>query len=159
MKKIKVILAITFALALMLLTACNGAETDKDELYVEYKDVKIVMGADADEIIDALGEPIDSYEIGDCGGLGAQVLYSYPSLDVYVLEGKSGNTIDELSFRDDIITTQEGVYIGMDIDEAKGLLGEPDNETNKQLDYEKGKFTVSVLYEDGMVSAISYKTN
>lgn len=159
MKKIKVILAITFALVLVLLAACNANKTDKEELYVEYKNVKIVMGADADEIIDALGEPIDSYEIGDCGGLGAQVLYSYPSLDVYVLESKSGDVIDAISFRDDIVTTNEGVYIGMDINEAKELLGEPDGETDKQLDYKKGDFTVSVVFADGAVSAISYETN
>ncbi|MBE6535870.1 MAG: hypothetical protein E7677_04535 [Ruminococcaceae bacterium] len=159
MKKIKLILALTVALAMLLLVACNGNKTDKEELYVEYKNVKIVMGADADEIIDALGEPIDSYEIGDCGGLGAQVLYSYPSLDVYVLESKSGDVIDAISFRDDIVTTNEGVYIGMDINEAKELLGEPDGETDKQLDYKKGDFTVSVLFADGAVSAISYETN
>lgn len=159
MKKIKLILALTVALAMLLLVACNGNKTDKEELYVEYKGVKVVMGADADEIIDALGEPIDSYEIGDCGGLGAQVLYSYPSLDIYVLESKSGNVIDAISFRDDIVATTEGVYIGMEIDEAKALMGESDNETAKQLDYKKGDFTVSVLFADGAVSAISYETN
>lgn len=159
MKKIKLILALTVALAMLLLVACNGNKTDKEELYVEYKGVKVVMGADADEIIDALGEPIDSYEIGDCGGLGAQVLYSYPSLDIYVLESKSGNVIDAISFRDDIVATTEGVYIGMEIDEAKALMGESDNETAKQLDYKKGDFTVSVVFADGAVSSISYETN
>lgn len=159
MKKIKLILALTVALAMLLLVACSGNKTDTDELYVEYKGVKVVMGADADEIIDALGEPIDSYEIGDCGGLGAQVLYSYPSLDIYVLESKSGNVIDAISFRDDIVATTEGVYIGMEIDEAKALMGESDNETAKQLDYKKGDFTVSVVFADGAVSAISYETN
>ena len=159
MKKIKLILALTVALAMLLLVACSGNKTDKEELYVEYKGAKVVMGADADEIIDALGEPIDSYEIGDCGGLGAQVLYSYPSLDIYVLESKSGNVIDAISFRDDIVATTEGVYIGMEIDEAKALMGESDNETAKQLDYKKGDFTVSVVFADGAVSAISYETN
>lgn len=158
MKKFKLMLVVLTTVALIVsMMACDGAQKDaEDALYVEYKGVKIVMGAEADEIIDALGEPIDCNEMGDCGGLGAQVLYSYPSLDIYVLESKNGNTIDEISFRDDIVTTPDGVYIGMDVDDAKDALGEPDSEDDRQLEYTKGDFSLIVTYSEGLVNGIYY---
>lgn len=157
MKKIKLISAILIAAMLLVaMTACKDGKNEDSSLYVEYNGVKIVMGAEADEIIEKLGEPIDRTEMGDCGGLGAQVRYSYPSLDVYVLETKSGNTIDEISFRDDIVTTSEGVYIGMDIKSAKAALGEPESEDDRQLEYARGDFSLIVTYKDGVVDGIYY---
>ena len=157
MKKIKLISAILIAAILALtMIACKDGKKNESSLYVEYNGIKIVMGAEADEIIESLGEPIDRTEMGDCGGLGAQVRYSYPSLDVYVLESKSGNTIDEISFRDDIVTTPEGVYIGMDIKSAKAMLGEPESEDDRQLEYTRGDFSLIVTYTDGLVDGIYY---
>ena len=158
MKKIKSIFAIlVVALLALTATACkDGKKGEESSLYVEYNGIKIVMGAEADEIIESLGEPIDRTEMGDCGGLGAQVRYSYPSLDVYVLETNSGNTIDEISFRDDIVTTPDGVYIGMDIKSAKAMLGEPESEDDRQLEYTRGDFSLIVTYTDGLVDGIYY---
>lgn len=157
MKKIKLISAILIATMLVFaLVACKDGKNEDPSLYVEYNGVKIVMGVEADEIIEDLGEPIDRTEMGDCGGLGAQVRYSYPSLDVYVLESKNGNTIDEISFRDDIVTTPEGVYIGMDVKSAKAALGEPESEDDRQLEYTRGDFSLIVTYTDGLVDGIYY---
>ena len=159
MKKVKLISAILIVAILVLtMVACEDGKKNESSLYVEYNGVKIVMGADADEIIEALGAPIDCIEMGDCGGLGAQVRYSYPSLDVYVLESKNGKTIDEISFRDDIVTTPEGVYIGMDVKDAKAALGEPENEDDRQLEYTKGDFSLTVTYVDGLVDGIYYES-
>ena len=159
-------------IALLMLTAlvsCNGdndtenghdADSPKNDgvsYYVEYRNVKIKMGAEADSIIEALGEYQDRREIGDCGGLGAQVKYSYPSLDVYVLESKDGGSvIDEISFRDDTVTTPEGVYIGMTADKAKSKSGEPTAETDKKLEYEGTKYVLVITLKDGAVSKIDY---
>ena len=116
------------------------------------------MGADADGIIESLGEPQERREIGDCGGLGAQVLYLYPSVEIYVLESKSGNVIDQISFRDDIVSTPEGVYIGMSVSEAKDALGEPDNEASSSFEYENGDYVLVITHNEGKIRKIDYIT-
>ena len=164
----RIICAIVAILSLVTFTACNEEAVEstdeaasKDvsgvEYYVEYRGQKITMGADAEAIITGLGEYQSKKEIGDCGGLGAQVRYSYPSVDVYVLESKTdGNVIDEISFRDDGITTPEGVFIGMTVAEAKGKLGTPTKESDTVIEYAGAKFVLVITISDGKVNKIDY---
>jgi hypothetical protein len=177
MKSFKIIISLLLVtLCVILCVACDnktnapaadndggGKKTDnvesKSGFYVEYKGVKITMGAKADNIIEALGEPQSRSEIGDCGGLGAQVRYTYPSVEVYVLESKTdGNIIDEITFRDDTVSTPEGVSIGMSVSDAKKALGEPSSETDDAILYTSGKYVLKVTVENEVVSKISYKT-
>ncbi len=163
MKKIRVIICALLAIfAVLSFSACEkDTESSEGEngFYATYNGVKIVMGADADGIIDALGEAQERKEIGDCGGLGAQVLYTYPSVEIYVLESKTdGNIIDQISFRDDIIATPEGVYIGMKVSDAKTALGAPDSEGNGSFEYENGDHVLVITHSDGKVKKIDYIT-
>lgn len=161
----RIICAVIAVLSLLTFTACNDETPENTEqettdgvaYYVEYRGQKITMGAKADSIISGLGEYQDKKAIGDCGGLGAQVKYSYPSVDVYVLESKAnGNVIDEISFKDDAITTPEGVYIGMSVAEAKEKLGAPTNESNTAIEYAGAKFVLVLTVVDGKVNKIDY---
>ncbi len=139
----------------------NGDKNDGEvKLYVDYNDIRIKLGAKADDVIEALGEPQSRTEIGDCGGLGAQVRYVYPSIEVYVLESKTdGNIIDQITFRDDVVSTPEGVCIGTSLADAKEALGEPTSETAKALLYTSGKYTLKLSISDGSVSEINYITS
>ena len=174
MKGLKRILcALLAALCVLSFTACedNGKTADTDDkesknskmdkasYYFEYGGTKVALGADADDIIEALGEYKDKKEIGDCGGLGAQVKYSYASFDVYVLESKTdGNIIDQITFRDDIVETPEGVCIGMSMSDAKAKLGEPTGSTDSSLEYLDGNKLLKLSIADGKISGIDYMT-
>ena len=166
----KYLRSICVVLAILCLCACavscnsstdNGKnDGESAKFYVEYKDTKITLGAPADSIIAALGQAQNRVEIGDCGGLGAQVKYSYPSIDVYVLESKSdGNIIDQITFRDDIVTTPNGTYIGMSVSDAKAAEGKPTTESASALVYQSGKYALKLTVADGAVSEINYITN
>ena len=158
------------ALAICTFAACGKKENQTEDsadtgskkaegvsFYAEYKGVKIEMGAEAEAIISKLGEYQSKKEIGDCGGLGAQVKYSYPSVDVYVLESKEdGSVIDQISFKDDVISTPEGVFIGMEVSKAKGILGTPDKESDKSMEYGDGKYALVIGFADGKVNRIDY---
>ena len=171
MKGLKRILcALLAALCALSLAACGDSgktadteskdsKTDKASYYFEYDGTKVALGADADGIIEALGEYKDKKEIGDCGGLGAQVKYSYASFDVYVLESKTdGNIIDQITFRDDIVETPEGVCIGMSVSDAKAKLGEPTDSTDSSLEYLDGNKLLKLGISDGKISGIDYMT-
>lgn len=168
----KYIRAICLVLALMCMTfavACNddtvgesnvgGADDSGVKIYVKYNDVTVKMGEAADGVIQALGEPQKKTEIGDCGGLGALVKYSYASIEIYVVESKdNGNVIDQITLRDDIVSTPEGVVIGMSVADAKVALGEPDTATDKALEYKNGKYVLKISLDGDTVNGINYIT-
>lgn len=153
----------------LLLAGCNSGDNEavdgKDSTeknggvsyYVTYKNVKIALGADADAVTSALGEPQSMTENGNCAGLGNQYKYSYPSIDVYVLETADGKaTIDQITLRDDLISTPEDVRIGSTVTEAKNALGEPSSSSASSLIYTKGSYNLKLGIKDGAVQTINY---
>ena len=169
MNNFKRIICMLLALVcLFAFAACGEEKNSKDTddaskdgvaYYVTYNNTKIKLGAAADDIIESLGEYQDRKEIGDCGGLGAQVKYSYPSVEVFVLESKTdGNIIDQITFRDDVVSTPEGVYIGMSIADAKDALGTPSSESDKSIEYENGKYLLKITVDGDSVKEIDYMT-
>ena len=168
MRMIRNIACLALVLSCLFLTvACSKSEDEIAEagknggvaFYVEYNGAKITMGEDADKIIDALGEAQDRREIGDCGGLGAQVRYSYPSLEIYVLESKTdGNVIDQITFRDDLVTTPEGACICMSVEDATEFLGTPSVQNDKSIEYQKSNFVLKLGILDGVITEIDYIT-
>ena len=166
--KLKMTYRLTALLLLLVLAfalvACGEEETPKEEGKAEiytltYKGTNLTLGADANGVLSALGAYQSKTEIGDCGGLGAQVKYSYPSFYVYVLESDAkGNIIDQITFRDDVVTTPEGVYIGMSAEQAKQKLGEPSAQSDTALEYQKDSFLLRLVIKDGAVEQIDYMT-
>ncbi len=161
--KNKIIALILALCCFICLAACGedkGNNDGFDSFFVNYNGTEIKLGAKADSALGALGEEQSRTEIGDCGGLGAQVKYSYASFDLYVLEVKGGDSvIDQITFRDDMMTTPEGAYIGMTLNEAKGLIGEPTTETDKAALYSNGTYTLKLSISGGVVTEINYITN
>ena len=173
MKNVKKIFVLLLAvLCLFSVVACDESKSaDTNEVkdkadsqegvayYFEYNGVSVELGASADGIIEKLGTYKDKKEIGDCGGLGAQVKYSYPSFDLYVLESKTdGSIIDQITFRDDIVATPEGVCIGMSLDDAKAKLGEPTSGTDTSIEYLDGNKLLKLGIEGGVITEIDYMT-
>ncbi len=169
----RVICALLAIICIGAFASCNDGEqpeaqetkdkTDNSQAstsyYFEYNNIKVELGAKADAIIEGLGQYKDKKEIGDCGGLGAQVKYSYASFEVYVLESKTnGNIIDGITFRDDIVSTPEGVCIGMSVSDAKSKLGKPTSETDTVLEYLDGTKLLKFETANGAVTGIDYMT-
>ncbi len=169
MRNLKRFICICVALlCLCTFISCDKGETESTEgetengvaMHIVYNGTKITLGAKADAIIDALGEPQERREIGDCGGLGAQVRYSYPSIEVYVLESKTeGNIIDQITLRDDLVSTPEGVCIGESTDKLMGALGEHTTKDDRAYEYVKGSFVLRIGYENGVITEIDYITD
>ncbi len=148
------------------LFACNEGTKETEpsidggiSYHVSYNGTKIALGAKADAVIEKLGEPQNTREIGDCGGLGALIKYSYSSIEVYVLKSNTdGNIIDSITLRDDLVETPEGVCIGESTAAAKEKLGEPTAESDTALTYESEKYALKLTLSNGSVSGIDYLT-
>ena len=140
----KKLTALLFVLLMVLMSAvaCNdSADGEKPKNggdaavghYIEYNGTKIELGKKADSVIDALGEANAVNEIGDCGGLGAQVRYDYSSFLLYVLESDSGNIIDQITLKDDLVETDKGICIGDEESAVRTAYGEPDKTQGARL--------------------------
>jgi len=124
---------------------------------VKYNGTTIKLGGAADSVIKALGEPQSKKELGNCGGLGSQVKYSYTSIYVYVLETDSGNTVDQIEFRDDLVSTPEGISIGATRSEVLSKCGEASAEDSASLTYTEGKLNLKIGFDsNGKVNNIAY---
>lgn len=165
--KLKMTYRLTALLLLLVLAfalvACGEEETPKEEGKTEiytltYKGTNLTLGADANNVLSALGAYQSKTEIGDCGGLGAQVKYVYADLTLYVLEGKEGNTVDQISLNNDLTATNAGVSIGDAKAKVTEAYGTPTAQTSKKMEYQNGnKYLVFDLADDGTVSAIVWK--
>ena len=154
-------LVMAFLMLSLCLFACGGDDnsTVDKSFYVTYKGVKIELGKDADNIVDSLGDILAVHSLGNCGGLGAQIKYTYSSIALYVLEDKDGNAvIDGIEVYDDSVTTPQGVYIGMSADEAKSKLGGA-KQSGNALTVVDGKYYLKVKLDGGKVSEIYFGTD
>ena len=161
MKRILIRL-VCFVLCLGLMVAfvsCNSEkpeEENSDIYYVQYSGVKIALGDKADGILKSLGDAKSVKELGDCGGLGAQIKYSYSDIDLYTLKTDSGETIDQISFTNDIASTSKNICLGADADAVISAYGEPTENNGSDMKYISGNKVLKFKLSDGIVTAIDY---
>lgn len=135
MKKITaLILAMLLTLALC---ACGDAGDKNDdgevgytpdygELYYISGDVKFGVMDPADEVLEALGEPQDTFESDSCAYQGKDMFYYYDGFEVMVNDIDGTRRITGITLADDTVSNPQGVKIGMDMAEALALMGDPD---------------------------------
>ena len=161
MKKIfLMILALLLCFASVFsLASCDKEEPQKpagDIFYTTFNGIKIELGAEAESTISALGEPNEIKQLGDCGGFGAQVKYVYDEFDIFTLKNDKGETIDGISFSNDIPTTSKGICLGDESSKITSEYGEPTQKSDKELRYTKDNFVLKFKLEDGKVTDIDY---
>ncbi len=167
MKKfLSIVLAILCCIScIVCLAACGdeeneteGEKGDANIYYVTHDNIKIELGKDASSVLTKLGEAKSVKELGDCGGFGAQVKYTYDNFNVYTLKNDSGETIDQISFTSDIVTTPKNICITSTKDAVIKAYGEPTVQNEKELRYtnEGGDMILKFGLEDGAVASIDY---
>lgn len=178
----KNILVLTFVLALSL-CACGGGSTKKiegevntsggqtqetesvvEENAVSHKgytyihnDVVVEIDADAAPVVEQLGEALSYFEAPSCAFEGIDKIYTYSSFEIetYPLEGK--DFVSSVTFKDDSITTPEGVAIGDSVDSVKAAYGEGTEEAG-MLVYEKDDMKLCFIIQGDVVASIEYKS-
>ena len=156
MKKIIAIILACVTICLCLASCGGDGSANARDIYkVEYNGVELKLGEDATPVINALGEASSVKEIGDCGGFGAQVKYTYPSVVVYTLKNDEGETVDQIDLLDDLVATPEGIYIGSAAADVESAYGEPNSKSDSSIIYKDGNCFLKFGIADGEVSSIS----
>ena len=137
-------------------TSDKNATTDG---YVfESNGVSISVDGEAEAYISGLGEPLSYFESPSCafGDLDKIYTYSGFELDTYSLEGV--DYVSAVIFKDDSVSTPEGISIGDSVDKVKEIYGEPESEESTIISYVKGKTKLCFLVQDGSVVSVEYRT-
>lgn len=167
-------LALLLCVAMLFaFVACNDKDTDEPDddeggssgekssvnYYIEYKGTKISLDEDAASVLEALGTPLSSEDLGDCGGIGTQTKYTYSySLVLYVVDRESKKVIDGISVASDLIVSPEKVGVGSTKDEVLKACGKGYSKlSDTQISYSSGHKSVIFSLRDGAVVKLEYK--
>ena len=120
--------------------------------------VVVQIDADAAPVIDALGEPVSYFEAASCAFEGLDKMYTYNSfeIDTYPVEDK--DFVSAIIFKDDSITTAEGIAIGETRDKVEAVYGTDYKEQGSMIVYEKDSMRLSFIFEGNAVVSIQYGT-
>ena len=132
----------------------NGAQA-KDFSFV-YQQTEIVPHAEAGPIIEKLGEPESYHEYDSCAFQGKDKRYQYKSVIICTYPKDGADFIYTIQLKDDLVETQEGVYIGISMEKVREIYGEPTEDTGTCYIYRRGKTELNIMYASGLVSDIVY---
>ena len=156
MNKIKGIAAAVMILSLGSLAACSGSgdgsgngggSSSEPGFTYTNGSVTIEMNSDAAAVVEKLGEPLDYFESESCAFEGLDKVYTYPEEDKdYVLS---------VVFMDDTVETEEGIAIGSTKDQVTEAYGDPAEESDTSLVYEKGDTEMTIGFDGDSVSSLA----
>lgn len=149
--------------------AATASETKSEDTAVEeneqykgyaftYNDVIIGIDEEADPVIEKLGEADTYFEAPSCAFKGIDKMYGYNSFEINTYPLKDKDYISAVIFKDDTITTSEGVGIGDSIDKVKETYGEEGVLENGMLVFEKDEMKLCFIMQDETVASVEYRS-
>ena len=136
----------------------NASDKAAEGYVFESNGVSIAVDGEAAAYISGLGEPLSYFESPSCafGDLDKIYTYSGFELDTYSFDGI--DYVSAVIFKDDSVSTPEGIAIGDSVDKVKEIYGEPESEEPTIISYVKGETKLCFLIQDGSVVSVEYRT-
>lgn len=163
MKKVlKVLLLVILLIGnLVFLTACGEEKSSSSEtktkasFSIKYDGVNVVPGIKFDE--SKISDDAEISEIPSCAFDGVDKVYTYSNVEITVAEINGTPTVYSVYFKDDTISTNEGVKISDSKDLMLEKYGEDyKNTLSNKYDYTKGNVELSFIVENDIVTGIEY---
>ena len=131
-------------------------EESSNKYSVFYNNTEILINAEAEEIISQIGDPESRYESPLCGMEGKDILLDYGHFDIDVFETKEEAYIYSVVFKDDLMTTEEGIFIGETEEKVLEVYGEADEQRGEALVYKDDSMELIFIIHEGIVNSIQY---
>lgn len=123
-----------------------------------YNQVEMEPDADAQVIVDALGEPLTYFEAKSCAFEGLDKIYTYSSFQIETYPAGDKDMISMIVLMDDLVTTKEGAYIGMNVSDVTEIYGDQEV-VDGILVYPLGNMKLKFVIENDSVLSIEYDSN
>lgn len=155
---VKKILILTLALLMILpLAACEGGSSGGKAYVFSYNGEDLKIDDKAQDVLDAIGTPLQSQELGTCGIGDKDKLFVYRDFRVETYQMKGVDYFYRISLLTDQVSTKEGVSIG---DGEKAVLdayGEPDRRDTTVFTYEAKGMNLLIHFDsNSTVKSIVY---
>ena len=140
----------------------NSGDTDSGEnqaadLFIFTSNgVEVKMIAEADPIVEALGEPVSSYEAPTCAFQGTDYIYTYDGFQINTYPLNDVNYVSSVVLISDAVSTPEGLEIGGTLEDMVAAYGEDYTEEYGMYTYTRGDSQLAVLIGDGTITSIEY---
>ena len=163
MNKIKGIAAAVMILSLGSLAACSGSgdgsgngggSSSEPGFTYTNGSVTIEMNSDAAAVVEKLGEPLDYFESESCAFEGLDKVYTYPGFKLNTYPEEDKDYVLSVVFMDDTVETEEGIAIGITKDQVTEAYGDPAEESDTSLVYEKGDTEMTIGFDGDSVSSL-----
>jgi hypothetical protein len=113
------------------------------------------MGADANDIISALGEPGSLFEVPSCAFDGIDKTLIYNGFEIYTYPAGGKDLVLSVVITGGV-QTKEGLGLGMAYDDMVAIYGEDYSNPAAAYIYTAGGAELRVIIEGGVVTDISY---
>jgi len=134
-------------------------ETNDSKGYVfEYDGQTIVIDDNAASTIAALGEPVSYFEAASCAFEGLDKMYTYSSFELDTYPTGDDDFVSAIIFKDDSISTPEGIRIGSSLADVTAAYGDSYEEEVGQIVYTKDGMTLTFVIADDTVASIEYNS-
>ena len=134
----------------------NQGEAAQDTYVFSFNGTSATVNDAADAKIEGFGSDFKYTETPSCAFQGMDKVYTYNSFLVRTYPKDDVDYILSIEFKDDTITTPEGIYIGSSEDDVRSKYGEPTVEGTGGISYTKGNCELAFVLKDGKVAGISY---
>ncbi len=143
-------------------TPTQGAsENGKTEPYgyvMEYEGTTIWMDMEASAVLTALGDPDKYFEAASCAFEGLEKQYTYAGIEIDTYEVNGKDYVSSVYFRDDLVSTPEGVSLYMTKADMIKAYGENYTEEFGMLVYKKEGMTLSFILKNDEIISIVYSS-
>lgn len=121
-------------------------------------DVVIEMDADAAPVLEKLGEPNSYFEAPSCAFEGVDKMYTYGSFELDTYPTGDKDFISAVIFKDDSITTPEGIGIGDSREKLTEAYGGEGTEELGMTVYRKDDMKLCFIFQEDSIASIEYRT-
>lgn len=125
----------------------------------KYNGNDVPLGTKADDFIASAGQPDDVFEAPSCAFDGVDKILYYPGFLINTFPVDGVDYILSVEIKDGGVYTAEGLTLGAARTDVIEKYGEAASETDTSLIYEKGEMTLSFIFENDQVSALTYYYN
>ena len=109
-----------------------------------------------DDVKALIGEPTKSNTSDSCAFNGTDTTHYYDSFRVTTSDDRGYEWIYEITLTDDLVETEEGIYIGATADEVTAKYGVSEGTSDALMTYSKDGMKLMFVITDGVVTAIRY---
>ncbi|MCM1025417.1 MAG: hypothetical protein NC432_03220 [Roseburia sp.] len=127
-------------------------------LFVAPGGVTVQIDAPAEPIIEALGEPASYFEAPSCAFQGIDKVYTYNSFEIDTYPQDEKDYISAVIFKDDSISTPEGVAIGDSRTKMEEAYGTDGTTEGGKVIYRKDNMKLCFILKDDSIVSIEYNT-